>query len=179
MCSPPGLGLADGAGRAGDARADRSTFVRNFGISLLAVLLLTPALGGCRGGPSEETQAAPSGLADCNHGPSTRGDDLQFPSGLHWLGDEHAYGEPGVLFVCLEPEIGGTVTVTGPEGVTVSPAKRRVDPDGDGILRFELRVEPGATGRLQARTVAEAGSSTLPGPEVATGESGWSLREAG
>jgi len=121
--------------------------------------------------------APPESLAECNHGPSSRGSDVTFPSGLHWLEDEHAYDQAGEIFVCIDPEVGGTVTVTGPEGVEVSPTEQRVDTTGSGVLRFEVRVEPGASGGLEARTTSDGMGSTLVGPSVETDDDTWAFRE--
>ena len=129
------------------------------------------------GGQDPTSSATPESLADCNHGPGSRGDDLQLSSGLHWLEDDHAYDEPGEIFVCINPEIGGTVKVTGPVGVDVSPAEQLVDPAGSGILRFEVRVSPGASGDLKARTISGDTSSTLFGPMVESSDAGWGFRE--
>ncbi len=154
-------------------------------LPVASFFLVYTALFGCAAGADDPgkgaqdptSSATPARLGDCNHGPSSRGDDLQLSSGLHWLEDDHGYDEPGEIFVCINPEIGGTVTVTGPEGVDVSPAEQEVDPSGSGILRFEVRVQPGASGELKARTISGDTGSTLFGPAVESDDDGWTFRE--
>ncbi len=154
-------------------------------MSGVALLLVCPGLFGCAsvaddpppGGQDRASSTGPESLAACNDGPGSRGDDLQLSSGLHWLEVGHGYGEPGELFVCIAPEIGGIVTVTGPDGVQVTPAEQRVDPAGSGVLRFEVRVEPGASGEVKARTMSGDTGSTLFGPMVESDDDGWSFRE--
>ncbi len=140
-------------------------------VSVVVLFMVHAGLFGCA------SSATPESLAACNHGPGSRGDDLQLSSGLHWLEDGHGYDEPGEIFVCIDPELGGTVTLTGPDGVQVNPAEQRVDPAGSGVLRFEVRVDPGASGELKARTISGDTGSTLFGPVVESDDDGWTFRE--
>ncbi len=142
-------------------------------VSVVVLFTVQAGLIGCA------SSATPESLAACNHGPTSRGDDLQLSTGLHWVGDNHAFDEPGEIFVCIAPELGGTVTVTGPDGVRVTPAEQRVDPAGSGVLRFEVRVDPGASGEVKARTISGDTGSTLFGPVVESEEDGWTFREGG
>ncbi|PUA81907.1 hypothetical protein C7S10_07620 [Nocardioides currus] len=138
-------------------------------------MLVALCLGllGCGG----DDVVVPTDLAECNHGPDSRGDDLQFPSAMHWLEDDHAYDEAADLYVCIDPEVGGTVSVTAPDGVEVAPGEQEVATDGDGILRFEVRVEPDASGQILARTESDGLGSGLFGPVVETDEDHWSFAE--
>lgn len=96
---------------------------------------------------------------------------------LHWNDGDHSYDEAADLFVCVLARMGGEVEVRAPDGVEVSPSRQRVDPSGSGVLRFSVRVSPGASGQIEATRRSEDGGGTEGGPEIATDDDHWSFQE--
>lgn len=70
--------------------------------------------------------------------------DLQ----LGWSGEEFRYAEPMELFVCTPGGGGGEVAIHGPDGLHARPSHQFIDPQGTGVLRFQLAVDPGTRGAI-------------------------------
>ncbi len=146
--------------------------------AVAGVLLPAVLLAGCSGDADDEAHpgvATPTTFEECNHGPSPHADDLYFSLALHWNDVDHSYDEGAALYVCVNAQHGGEVSVIAPDGVTASPTRQRVDPSGTGVLRFTVRVTPGASGQIYGRTASEDGGGTQVGPEVATDDDHWSF----
>ena len=120
--------------------------------------------------------ATPSSFEQCNHEPGPRGD---LPSlggvALHYTGTEHGFDRPGEFFVCLKPGETGALKVFAPDGVEVTPTSQLVPP-ATGVVRFEVRVESGSSGRLHASVTIGPSGAGLDA-EIVTNDDGWSIRE--
>ena len=116
-------------------------------------LILLVLVAGCRGdGGEPEGVATPTSFAQCNHPPRMYGDGAAYPLAAHWQGNPHGYRE--------------------------AADRQVVDPRGDGILRFAVRVQRRASGALEITSRSRAGGGTVAGPEVDTGDDGWSFTES-
>ena len=96
---------------------------------------------------------------------------------MHWKDVDHSYDEGAVVFVCVNPQLGGEALLIVPDGVAVSPTAWHVDPSGSGVLRFTVRVTPGASGQIYGQTKSESGGGSGPGLEVVTEDGHWSVAE--
>lgn len=145
-------------------------------VRALPVVLPAVLLVGCRGNADDDAGVTtPTRFEECNHGPRPHADDLYISLALHWNDVEHAYDEGAPVFVCVNAHMGGEASLIVPEGVTVTPERRRVDPTGNGVLRFTVRVNPGASGQVYGRWSSEAGGGSQEGPEVVTDDDHWSF----
>jgi hypothetical protein len=84
---------------------------------------------------------------------------------FHWTGETHKFGVPAALYACVSPHQGRSVVITPvPAGVTVTPAKQPVDPDGSGVEKFAVVVQPGVAGRVWLQQLDNGvGSASLGG----------------
>jgi len=139
--------------------------------ALVGVLLLT----GCAA-PLTAEHAAPARAGDCNDMPAAHDDPGLVMAGFDWTGEKHQYGEPVTLYVCVSSQGGGSVMVTPvPSGVTVTPAKRLLEPMGSGVEPFTVVVERGAAGKLWMRELNREGRgmASMEGPVVVAEADGW------
>ena len=140
---------------------------------MLVQSVLLVALSAC----GADDVATPSSIEQCNHPPGPRG-DLPGLGGvaLHWTAAEHGFDKPGDFFVCLNPGETGAVQVFAPDGVEVTPASQRVPSSGTGVVRFQVRVESGSSGQLEASVTVGGGGATLV-VKIVPNDDGWSFDE--
>jgi len=108
--------------------------------------------------------------------PAAHDDPGLVMAGFDWTGEKHQYGEPVTLYVCVSPKGGGSAMVTPvPSGVTVTPAKRLLEPTGSGVEPFTVVVERGAAGKLWMRQLNREGRgmASMEGPVVVAEADGW------
>lgn len=144
------------------------------GLVLAAVLL-----AGCHDSSSSHVTGPPTSPAECNDLGTHRGDGFVL-AGSDWSDDLHDYDEPATVYACVLASNGGTVRfqVTG-TGIAVTPARRQLTAYPSGIVPFEVRVSPGASGRLVMLQRGPGVSSGGPGPTVVAGTDGWHFAGAG
>jgi hypothetical protein len=96
-------------------------------------------------------------------------------AGFHWTGETHKFGVPAALYACVSPHQGRSVVIKPvPAGVTVTPAEQPVDPDGGGVERFAVVVQPGAAGQVWLRQLDNGvESADIDGPRIVAGADGW------
>jgi hypothetical protein len=96
-------------------------------------------------------------------------------AGFHWTGETHKFGVPAALYACVSPHQGRSVVITPvPAGVTVTPAEQPVDPDGSGVEKFAVVVQPGVAGRVWLQQLDNGvGPASLGGPRIVSGAGGW------
>ena len=151
----------------------RGKWARNRGlvcVALVGLFLLT----GCARTLTAE-HAAPTRAIDCNDMPDVNADP-GIVAGFDWTGEKHQYGEPVTLYVCVSSQGGGSVMVTPvPSGVTVTPAKRLLEPTGSGVEPFTVVVARGAAGKLWMRQLDQEGHGVadISGPVVVAEADGW------
>lgn len=116
---------------------------------------------------------APTDFADCNDLAPHR-DDGFVVAGSDWSGESHAYGEEETVYACLDPGMGGVVSlVVSGQAIHVRPVRQRIRAFPNGVVPFRVEVDPGGTGSIGVRQVAAASGSGGPGPTVAAGDDGW------
>ena len=152
--------------------------MRRWGV-VAGVLLPAVLLAGCSGDDDRPDAgvATPTVFEECNPEPRTHGDGMAIGLALHWKDGDHSYDEGAAVFVCVYPQRGGEASLIVPDGVTVSPTTRHLDPSGSGVLRFTVRVTPGASGQIYGRTESEGGGGSELGPQVVTEDDHWSFAE--
>jgi hypothetical protein len=146
---------------------------------LVAVVVLAGCGDDASSSASPDPHAVPTAAADCNDLGAHRGDGFVL-AGTDWSAEPHDYGEAAVVHACVQPGIGGTVSleVTG-HGITVTPRSRAADSSASGVLAFRVRVTRGATGRLTMHQQSAGAETGGPGPEVVAGADGWHFTAAG
>jgi hypothetical protein len=133
------------------------------------------ALAGC-GHDSSSTPSAgtPTEPTACNDLGTHRGDGFVL-AGSHWTGETHAYDESATVYACVLASGEGTVRfqVSG-NGIVVTPARRQMTAYPGGVVPFQVRVSPGASGRLVMLQQGPGRSSSGgPGPAVVGDSDGW------
>ena len=142
------------------------------------------ALAGC-GNESSSTSSttraphtAPTAAGDCNDLGAQRADGFVL-AGTDWSNDVHAYDEPAVVYVCVQPGTGGRVSLeTSGQGITITPRSRAASSSETGVLAFRVRVRQGATGTLSMRQESPGAMRGGPGPTVVAETDGWHFASA-
>ena len=150
-----------------------------------AVAVAVVSLAGCGHDPSPSSSTArtphpaPTAAGDCNDLGTQRADGFVV-AGADWSNDLHAYDEPAVVYVCVQPGTGGRVSLeTSGRGITITPHSRATSSSETGVLAFRVRVRQGATGTLTMRQQSPGATSGGPGPTVLTETDGWHFATAG
>ena len=152
--------------------------------SCTAVAVALVALAGCGNDSSSSSSTtraphtAPTAAGDCNDLGTQRRDGFVL-AGTDWSSDVHAYDEPAVVYVCVQPGTGGRVRLeTSGQGITITPGSRATSSSKTGVLAFRVRVRQGATGALTMRQESPGAASGGPGPTVVTETDGWHFASA-
>lgn len=96
---------------------------------------------------------------------------------LGYAPTQYRFDQSGELRLCLSVMNGMTATVTPDLGIEVVPATTHVELDQE-VLRFTLRVQPGASGAIKFGVRDKYGTSgldTLFGPTIQATGSGWRI----
>jgi hypothetical protein len=119
--------------------------------------------------------APPDRAKDCNHMLPIGPDGPSIVAGFHWTGETHKFGVPAALYACVIAHQGRSVVITPiPAGVTVTPAEQPADPDGSGVEKFAVVVQPGVAGRVWLQQLDNGvGSANVGGPRIVAGAGGW------
>jgi hypothetical protein len=77
-----------------------------------------------------------------------------------WDKVEHAFDKPAPLLVCVGGGPDRRVTLTGTDGISVSPQEQRTG--GQNVaLRFDITVRPGTSGKLTYAQISVASGMDL------------------
>jgi hypothetical protein len=143
--------------------------------TLIAAALVSAAvLSACHADPTSSPRTGPpASPSDCSDLGTHRVDGFVV-AGSDWTEESHAYDEPATVYACVSASTEGTVRfqVTG-TGIAVTPARRQLTAHPGGVVPFQVRVSPGASGRLVMLQRGPAVSSGGPGPTVVAEADGW------
>lgn len=170
------------------SRADNGSQMSPFGNFVLrgcaAVAVPLVALAGCgndSSASSSTTRAphpAPTAAGDCNDLGAQREDGFVLAR-TDWQNDLHAYDEPAVVYVCVQPGAGGRVSLeTSGQGITITPRSRATSSSETGVLAFRVRVRKDATGTLSMRQESPGAMTGGPGPTVVAETDRWHFASA-
>lgn len=135
------------------------------------------------GGSATVDAAPPKTAADCGYLPLKDGDPGVL-AGFDWTTQEHPFGDPVRLFVCVDGIDGGAVSIGDvPDGVAVDPRDAPTTAGGSGVVPFMVTVAKGASGG--ALTMSQtAGADPKPvvrmgGPEIVVDDDSWHFASPG